>query len=142
VLRELRGTDDPERAAELRRSAVPLLQYIVDDGGLVITEATVDDGYLERVEVWRALRASTVGHRYRPAEIGFDLIAGDELAEAAHTAIGNLGYPEYLRRWEALAGGGSRVHRVPGSHLGVLQPPYLTRLVAVLDHIWQTEKEN
>ncbi|PBC75549.1 amino acid adenylation domain-containing protein [Streptomyces sp. TLI_235] len=142
VLTELRAAPAGERAAELRRLAVPLLQHIVDDGGLVITEDSVDDGYLERVEIWRALRAATVGHRYRPAPLDLDLVAGDELAEAAHQAVGGLGYPEYLRRWERLAGAGLRVHRIPGSHLGVLQPPYLGRLAAALDDIWHSEKEN
>ncbi len=141
VLAALRTATDPAEAAELRRAAVPLLREVIDDGSLVVTEETVDDGFLERVRVWRDLRAVTLGHRYRPAALRLDLVAGDELAEAEHTAIGTLGYPEYLRRWAALAGGGLTVHRVPGSHLGVLDHPNVARLADTLSTVWPTEKE-
>ncbi len=142
VLARLRETTDPAEAAELRRRAVPLLLDIIDDGGLVVTEETVGDGYLERVRIWRDLRAATLGHRYRKAGLTLDLIAGDELAQAEHTAIGTLGFPLYLRRWEALAAGGLHVHRVPGSHLGVLGPRLVHHLAGAVAALWPTEKEN
>lgn len=54
------------------------------------------------------------------------------MATAAHEVIEGIDHAEYQRRWGRLAVGGLLLHRVPGSHLGIMRPPHVTELAEVL----------
>ncbi len=42
-------------------------------------------------------------------------------------------FTDYTARWSQLADGGVQLHRVPGSHLGVLRPPLVAELAEVVE---------
>jgi non-ribosomal peptide synthetase component F/thioesterase domain-containing protein len=133
---ELRGGVAAARADELRREIVGLLHVVVDDDRAhALISDDPDDGWHDAVRVWRRLAEARLAYRHQPYPGQMHLIVGDELVEGAHVALSNRAYEDYLARWRVIAPGGVRVHRVAGSHVGVLRPPRVTALAALLDQI-------
>jgi len=125
---------DPERDV-IRLELAEELRDIVDEGADSIKPEDIDDTWLYRLRSWRQLLECRLEYSFPPYAGPVDLILCDELVAEEHESIKGQSYRDYLARWEGLATGGLRVHRVPGDHLGVLRPPHVTRLAAVLSAV-------
>ncbi|MQA24045.1 MAG: hypothetical protein GEU94_00935 [Micromonosporaceae bacterium] len=137
LLQQLRSEPDHDRAAERRAEAVRLLHEVVDDdrAHAMIKPDELGADWVEQVRVWRRLAESRLAYRFGRYPGDADLILGDELVEGEHVALGEQDYDAYLAHWRGLATGTVRSHRAPGSHVGVLRPPHVAQLAALVERI-------
>ncbi|MGH3739464.1 MAG: condensation domain-containing protein, partial [Micromonosporaceae bacterium] len=124
-----------------RDEIVGLLRLVVDDdrAHAMISADGLGEGWLDAVRVWRQLSESRLGYRFGPQSGGVDLILGDELAAGEHVALGEQDFEGYLAQWRRLTTGPVRLHRIPGSHVGVLRPPQVSELARVVTDIVMTD---
>ncbi|SOD64138.1 amino acid adenylation domain-containing protein [Streptomyces zhaozhouensis] len=120
-----------ERVPALRRRAAEVLEVIVDDG-TVDPPVPGDPFWPSRVRVWRELLQTRLDYRHRPCPGPLHLIAGDELAAGDHEVAFGQSFDDYTGRWSELATGGLTVHRVAGTHLGVLRAPHVAEVARTL----------
>ncbi|GAA3871758.1 amino acid adenylation domain-containing protein [Streptomyces sedi] len=120
-----------ERVPALRRRAAEVLEVIVDDG-TVDPPVPGDPFWPSRVRVWRELLQTRLDYRHRPCPGALHLIAGDELAAGDHEVAFGQSFADYTGRWSELATGGLSVHRVAGTHLGVLRAPHVAEVARTL----------
>jgi amino acid adenylation domain-containing protein len=133
LFNELAYAADDGAKDRLAAELVAILDAVVDDQrGDPVTGDQVDAVWRDRVRVWRHLLETGIDYVFSPMPGRLHLLAGDEIVAAEHEVIHGLSYRGYLDRWEELSGGGVAVHRVPGDHLGVLRPPQVATLAAVL----------
>jgi thioesterase domain-containing protein len=123
------GRLSPEARAEL---GTLLREVVEDDHGIPIRDEEIGADWLPRVRTWRQLQEAERAYHFQQSEESLDLILCDELVGEEHVAIVGQTYTDYLRNWEKFARGGVRVHRVAGDHLGVLRPPHVSELSAVV----------
>jgi amino acid adenylation domain-containing protein len=127
-----------DEAARSELSSI-LHEVIEDDRGNPLRPQDIGPQWLPRLRTWRELVETERAYRFSPYAGSLDLVVCDELAGEQHVAIIGQTYDDYVRNWTAFATGGLRLHRVAGDHLGVLRPPYVSRLAEVLAEVF---KEN
>ena len=74
-------------------------------------------------------------YRHRPYPGRLHLIASDELARGAHEVAFGQTFDDHVGRWGELVTGGVEVHRVPGDHFGVMRPPNVSQLGAIVTRL-------
>ncbi|QUQ64546.1 non-ribosomal peptide synthetase [Kutzneria sp. CA-103260] len=129
----LEALDDapPDELPVVRAAAKVELEKIVDEGEVDLPRPG-DDFWLSRTRVWRELLQTRIGYRHRPYPGHLDLLVGDELAAGEHEVAHGQSFDDYAGRWAELSTGGLSIHRVSGTHLGVLRPPHVAGLAATL----------
>ncbi|PYC87463.1 non-ribosomal peptide synthetase [Streptomyces tateyamensis] len=129
------AADTPERRQEI----LDLLDHLVDDvdeeTGISLPEQGVGSEWPRAARVWREVMEMDLAYRHRPYEGGLHLVVSDELAQGEHEVAYGQAFEEYLARWRELATGGVTVHRVPGDHFGVMKPPHVATLGAVIEEV-------
>jgi thioesterase domain-containing protein len=118
----------------IQREAKAELEKIVNDGTVDLPRPG-DDFWPNRARIWRELLQTRIDYRHRPYPGRLDLLVGDELATGEHEVVDGQDFTDYAERWHELSTGGLTVHRVPGSHLGVLRPPHVADLAKTLSHL-------
>ncbi|MDQ3785619.1 MAG: alpha/beta fold hydrolase, partial [Actinomycetota bacterium] len=140
LLAQLDEATDPDEIAEIRRQFAEVLDYIIDEG----TKEPPNPGdtfWPRRIRVWRELTQAMLGYRQRPFPGRTHLLVGDELADGLHETNQGQTYAQYRDRWVKLAPGGLKIHRVGGDHMGVLRPPHVANLAALLTTLMETTEE-
>ena len=121
----------PDEVPGIQQAAVAELEKIVDDG-TVDPPRPGDEFWLSRARVWRELLETRINYRHRPYPGRLNLLAGDELAAGEHECTFGQTFTDYSGRWAELATGGLDIHRVSGTHLGVLRPPHVAEVAETL----------
>ncbi|WP_327000779.1 amino acid adenylation domain-containing protein [Dactylosporangium sp. NBC_01737] len=129
----------PQSRAHARAELVALVRGAVDDGDVWIDEDDLGAAWAQRIRGWRELLQARLSYPFKPYPGPVDLILCDELADGRHDSIHGMRYDDYLAHWRALAGGGLRVHRIAGDHLGVLRAPHVAGLAEVLSRLSEVE---
>ncbi|WP_028193133.1 non-ribosomal peptide synthetase [Salinispora pacifica] len=119
---------DPARRADL----LATIRELVDDADAWVDDADLGDVWAHRLRAWRHLLQARLDYRFPTYAGSVDVLLSDEVAAGDHESALDLRPAEYVRRWRGAAAGDVRVHRVAGDHLGVLRPPRVAALAAVL----------
>ncbi|MFI9275592.1 amino acid adenylation domain-containing protein [Kitasatospora sp. NPDC052896] len=129
------AADTPDR----RREILELLDHLVDDvdeeTGITLPERGVGSEWPRAARVWREVMEMDLAYRHRAYPGRLHLVVSDELAQGEHEVAYGQAFEEYLDRWRELATGGVTVHRVPGDHFGVMKPPHVATLAAVVEGV-------
>ena len=124
------------RDATLWPKIATLLRLVVDDErGHAAIPDTPEWRWLGPVTVWRDLARTRLAYSYPRLERDVVLLLGDELVEGGHVARGGVSLAEYLERFAERSRSSPSVHRVPGSHVGVLRPPHVAVLAEVMTRV-------
>jgi thioesterase domain-containing protein/aryl carrier-like protein len=120
----------------VRQEILALLEHLVDDvdeaTGITLPEHGVGDAWPRAVRIWREVMEMDLEYRHRLYPGSLHLIISDELAQGEHEVAFGQAFDDYLNRWRELVADGVHTHRVPGDHFGVMQPPHVSRLGAVI----------
>lgn len=128
---------DPQADTTDRRTEIlALLDHLVDDVdpavGITLPAQGVGDVWPRSVRIWREVMELDLAYRHNPYSGQLHLVVSDELERGEHeVAIGQT-FGDYVARWRELVEGGVTVHRVPGDHFGVMKPPHVAELGALL----------
>jgi len=123
----------PNQAEAARDELARIMRTVVDDDrGVRIDAAAVDEGWRQRVAVWRDMALAQMSYRFEPLPGGVRLVVGDEVARERHEVIAGRRLSDYVDRWREIADGPFEVVRVPGDHFSVLQPPQVGELAEIL----------
>nr|BFD89295.1 hypothetical protein KitaXyl93_06550 [Kitasatospora sp. Xyl93] len=138
-LEALAAAPPEQDTSELRRETLELLDHIVDDVdpeiGIVLPEHGADEVWLPSARIWREVMEMCLTYRHRRYAGGLHLIASDELAQGRHEVAYGTEFADYLARWRELAAGEVTVHRMAGDHFGVVKPPLVGELAAVIERV-------
>ncbi|WP_281170179.1 amino acid adenylation domain-containing protein [Glaciibacter superstes] len=133
LFERLQGDIDYCAKSDVQEEIVRIMRTVVeDDRGDPITASSFDPSWHPRVIVWRRLLEARERYVFRRLPGTMRLVVGDELAEERHVVIRGQNLAEYTQRWEDLVMGPVEISRTPGDHFGVLQPPHVEHLAALL----------
>ncbi|MFE0461112.1 amino acid adenylation domain-containing protein [Kitasatospora sp. NPDC058965] len=139
LLVEIEGQGAAADTPQRRQEILDLLDHLVDDvdeeTGISLPEQGVGSEWPRAARVWREVMEMDLAYRHRPYPGPLHLVVSDELAQGEHEVAYGQVFEEYLGRWRELAEGGVTVHRVPGDHFGVMKPPHVGTLAAVIEGV-------
>ncbi|NYT94925.1 non-ribosomal peptide synthetase [Salinispora sp. H7-4] len=125
--------------AERRTEILALLEHLVDDVdpavGITLPARGVGDVWPRSVRIWREVMELDLAYRHTPYSGQLHLIVSDELERGEHEVAAGQAFDGYVARWRELTEGGVTVHRVPGDHFGVMKPPHVADLGALLGRL-------
>ncbi|SCF02169.1 amino acid adenylation domain-containing protein [Micromonospora viridifaciens] len=119
----------------VRTEAFALLATLLDEE--LPEEDLTDEAWLHRVRGWSDLLKATFSYHFQPARWPVDLIFGDEIAAGTHTVLQGIQPEAYTQSWRDLVTDVPHTWTaIPGSHLGIVEEPHVTRLAEVLTSRW------
>jgi thioesterase domain-containing protein/aryl carrier-like protein len=124
--------DTPENRAEILDLYEDVSSDIDEDLGMDLPERGVGTAWPRTVRIWRETMDAIVQYPHRHVPGRLHLIASDALATGVHVVVSGQSFEDYVARWRELAGEGVEVYRVPGDHGGVMKPPLIANVCAVV----------